>query len=69
MRNPKRTTLLINCSIEEANQIRAAARKDERTISAFVLRCVKTRLKVQKQLEETERSFFAHQLKRSDVGG
>jgi hypothetical protein len=65
MRNPNRTTLLINCSVEEARQIRAAARSDERTISAFVLRCVKTRLKIQTQMEERERSFFVEQLKRT----
>ncbi len=65
MKNPHRTTLLINCSVEEAKQIRAAARKEERTISAFVLRSVRTRLKIQKQVEETERNFYINQFKRA----
>ena len=65
MKNPNRTTLLINCSVEEAKQIRAAAKKEERTISAFMLRSVRTRLKIQKQVEETERNFYVNQMKRT----
>lgn len=58
MRNPKRTTLLINLSVEEANQIRAAAKKQDRTISAYVLRAVMSRIRIETQVQE-RRGFFA----------
>lgn len=52
MKNPKRTTLLINCSVAEAQQIRAAAKRQDRTISAYVLRAVMTRLNIERQVED-----------------
>ncbi len=36
-RKKDRTTLIIHCSVEEAEAIRSTARADRRTISAFVL--------------------------------
>jgi uncharacterized protein (DUF1778 family) len=54
MRNPKRTTLLINLSVEEAEQIRAAAKKQDRTISAYVLRAVMNRIRIEGQVENRE---------------
>lgn len=51
MKNPNRTTLLINLSTEEARQIRAAAKKQDRTISAYVLRAVMNRITIEAQLE------------------
>jgi hypothetical protein len=63
MPNPNRTTLLINCSVEEAHQIRAAAKKEDRTISAYLLRAVKTRLTIQAQLEERQQNFFVKQIR------
>lgn len=62
MKNPKRTTLLINLSVEDANQIRAAAKKQARTISAFVLRAVMSRISVEQelgnQIGNREQGFF-----------
>ena len=52
MKNPNRTTRLINCSVEEAQQIRAAAKKRDRTISAYVLRAVMTRLNIERQVAQ-----------------
>jgi hypothetical protein len=52
MKNPKRTTLLINCSLAEAQQIRAAAKRQDRTISAYILRAVMTRLNIERQVED-----------------
>jgi len=51
-RNAKRTALLIRCSVEQAEEIRAAAKKQGRTISSYVLRSVSTRLNVERQMEE-----------------
>jgi hypothetical protein len=36
-----RTTMLIRCSLEESRRIRAAAETEDRTISGFVLRCLR----------------------------
>ena len=55
MKNPRRTTLLINLSAEEAEQIRTAARKQDRTISAYVLRAVRRNLQIERQVEEQQR--------------
>jgi uncharacterized protein (DUF1778 family) len=59
MRNPKRTTLLINLSVEQADQIRAAAKKQDRTISAYVLRAVMTRLNIEGQLQRRQQNFLS----------
>ncbi len=52
MKNPRRTTLLINLSVEEADQIRAAAKKQDRTISSYVLRAVMNRIKIEDKVEK-----------------
>jgi len=57
MKNPKRTTLLINLSVEEAEQIRAAAKKQDRTISSYVLRAVISRIRIEGQVGNQERFF------------
>jgi len=62
MKNPNRTTLLINLSVEEAEQIRAAAKKQDRTISAYVLRVVMARIKIEGQVEREV--FFEKYLER-----
>lgn len=59
MRNPDRTTLLINLSREEAQQIRTAAKKQGRTISAYVLRAVLYRLSIERNLEDQRPTFRA----------
>jgi uncharacterized protein (DUF1778 family) len=60
MKNPKRTTLLINLSQEEAEEIRTAARKQDRTISAYVLRAVRRNLQIERQIE-AQQHFFDQQ--------
>jgi uncharacterized protein (DUF1778 family) len=57
MKNPRRTTLLINLSVDEAQQIRAAAKKQDRTISSYVLRAVMSRIRIEGQVENRERFF------------
>lgn len=57
MANPNRTTLLINLSVEQAEQIRAAAKKQDRTISSYVLRAVMARIKIEGQVEERAALF------------
>lgn len=64
MRNPKRTTLLINLSVEQAQQIRTAAKKQERTISSYVLRAVMGRITIEQKLESRE-DFFAKYAERA----
>jgi len=61
----KRTALLIRCSVQEAAAIRAAAQKADRTISSYVLRAVRTRLKVETQMEEGPSNFFQNYLKKT----
>ncbi len=60
MKNPRRTTLLINLSVEEADQIRAAAKKQDRTISSYVLRAVMNRIKIEDKVEKhvDNKAFF-----------
>ena len=58
MKNPARTTLLINLSVEQAQQIRAAAKKQDRTISAYILRAVMGRMKVEKEVEDRGKEMF-----------
>jgi uncharacterized protein (DUF1778 family) len=63
MKNPKRTTLLINLSVEEANQIRKAARRQDRTISAYVVRAVMNRVRAEDQvLKQQQQPFFERYL-------
>lgn len=68
MPNPKRTTLLINLSVEEAEQIRASAKKQERTISSYVLRAVMRSVNVERQLESQIKDrdpFFLNHLQKA----
>jgi len=65
MKNPKRTTLLINLSVQEAEQIRNAARRQDRTISAFVLRAVMNRINIEGQLEIRKEDFFSRYLEKN----
>jgi uncharacterized protein (DUF1778 family) len=56
-KNSERTTLLINLSVDEAQQIRAAAKKQDRTISAYVLRAVMSRIKIEGEIQNRGRFF------------
>jgi uncharacterized protein (DUF1778 family) len=50
--------------VEEADYIRAAAKKQDRTISSFVLRAVRIRLNIERQIEQREQHFFAERMRR-----
>lgn len=52
MSNPNRTALLIRCSVEEAQQIRAAARREHRTVSGYVLNCLQYTLKIESAVDK-----------------
>lgn len=65
MANLKRTALLIRCSVEEAEQIRAAARRQYRTLSGYVLHCLRNRLKVEDDLQKTLAQVRERQVHRS----
>lgn len=67
MRNPNRTTLLINLSMEQAQQIRAAAKRQDRTISAYILRAVMNRINIEGQLESRKEGFFEKYVERNAV--
>ena len=45
-----RTALLIRCTEEDATAIREAARRERRTVSAFVMNAVMSRLKFQQRM-------------------
>jgi uncharacterized protein (DUF1778 family) len=67
MPNPNRTALLIRCSIEEAEHIRAAARMEHRTVSGFVMNCLANKIRihaaVQKKLETRTTRLAAEEAK------
>ena len=50
-KNSKRTALLIRCSVEEAEAIRLAAKRSGRTLSGYVLHCLRNRLKAEADVE------------------
>ncbi|HEV2402420.1 MAG TPA: hypothetical protein VGS27_36155 [Candidatus Sulfotelmatobacter sp.] len=64
-KNTDRTALLIHCSVEEAEQIRDAARKQERTISSYVLRAVRGRLNAEAQIQKTQKDFFQNYVEKA----
>lgn len=53
---PARTTLLIHCSVEEAEAIRAAAKADRRTISNYIVIASMIQIEGRRQLEERQSS-------------
>ncbi len=65
MKNPKRTTLLINLSVEQADQIRGAAKGQDRTISAYVLRAVMNRISIEQQIANREEQGFGRYLEKA----
>jgi uncharacterized protein (DUF1778 family) len=52
MANTNRTALLLRCSVQEAQQIRAAARMERRTVSGFILHCIENKLRIRTVVEE-----------------
>jgi len=64
MKNPQRTTLLINLSVDEAQEIRAAAKKQDRTISAYVLRAVMSRMRIEEHVADKD-AFFEKYLEKA----
>ena len=51
MKHTKRTALLIHCSVEEAEKIRASAKREHRTISGHVLAIVMRQIELKEQLQ------------------
>lgn len=47
-----RTALLVRCSVEEAAEIKEAAKRERRTLSAYILHTVLTRIAHRVELEE-----------------
>jgi len=60
MPNPNRTALLIRCSVEQAEQIREAARREHRTVSGFVLNCLEYKLRIQAAVHEKMKAAMPH---------
>ena len=50
--NPNRTALLIRCSVEEAQQIRSAARREHRTLSGYVLYSLQQKLQIEAAVQK-----------------
>ncbi len=59
MANPKRTALLIRCSVEEAEAVRAAARRQYRTLSGYVMHALNNRLEIEARLHEQNLAIAA----------
>lgn len=57
MKPETRAVLFIRCSREEARRIRAAARRERRTLSAYILNAVENRLAVEEQIRRTKWQF------------
>lgn len=57
-KNSERTALLIHCSVDEAERIRDAAKRQDRTISSYVLRAVKRSLNAEGQIQKGQQDFF-----------
>ena len=51
----QRTMLVISCTSDEAEAIREAAKRERRTISAFIVNAVMTRPAYQGRLQEATR--------------
>jgi len=49
--NPERTSVMIRCSREQAEKIRAAARRERRTVSGYVLNAVMNHIDSQEKLQ------------------
>jgi len=62
--NRKRSVLFIRCSLQEAEEIRNAARRERRTLSAFVLNCVNVRLTM---MEKVDRTYARQWLRESST--
>jgi uncharacterized protein (DUF1778 family) len=50
--NKNRTAVLVRCSLEEADAIRRAAKRERRSISGFVLNAVMNRIASQHAIQE-----------------
>jgi len=58
----KRAVLFIRCSVDEAQAIQNAARRERRTISAFVLNAVASRLSMQEKIDRTYAKQFVREM-------
>jgi hypothetical protein len=63
-KNPERTALLVRCSVEEAKAIRESARRSGRTLSGYVLHCLRNRLKVEAEIQANLEAIAARRQQR-----
>lgn len=54
MKAQRRAVLFIRCTQDEAERIRAAAQRERRTLSAYILNAVENRLNVEEQIARTK---------------
>ncbi len=66
MANSKRTALLIRCTAEEAEAVRAAARRQYRTLSGYVMHALNNRLEIEARLHEQNLAIAASVKQRSE---
>ncbi len=66
MANPKRTALLIRCTVEEAEAVRAAARRQYRTLSGYVMHALNNRLEIEARLREQNLAIAAAHRQRAE---
>jgi uncharacterized protein (DUF1778 family) len=59
----ERTALLIRCSAKESKLIRAAAKMERRSISAYVLNCIMQRIAVREKTQHHFKQTFRKWLK------
>jgi uncharacterized protein (DUF1778 family) len=57
IRQAPRTTMLLRCSTEESQRIRAAAEMEDRTISGFILHCLRRSWMVAEALPKAAPQF------------
>ncbi len=59
MANSMRTALLIRCTVEEAEAVRAAARRQYRTLSGYVMHALNNRLQIEARMHEQNLAIAA----------
>ena len=64
----KRTALLVRCTEQEAEMIRAAARRERRTISGFILNAVMNRVSAQTRMQ-TELQRQPKAMRKAEAAG
>ncbi len=66
MSKSNRTALLIRCTVEEAEAVRAAARRQYRTLSGYVMHALNNRLEIEARLREHNDAIAAAARQRAE---